>query len=210
MKKLKFDSEDDLLWYHVNKLRDQFRICCFVEHPTSPVMWAHYAGNHTGVCLDYDLSPEAHSFVHDADHTNHSTVLRRFLPMTYTDSAIQFDSWIEALSGKEAPFIETGWMGKALLLGKRTDWSYEREWRWLIHRRSEMGFSISEGLPYLKLSRIILGLHTPKNAKPIFRFCCVTEKGRPQSQPCDTILKLVSLVLNLAVICRNPSTEPDP
>src|SRR5262249_27847691 len=35
-------------------LCDQYRIYCLSEKPDVPLLWAHYASSHTGICLEFD------------------------------------------------------------------------------------------------------------------------------------------------------------
>jgi hypothetical protein len=35
-------------------LCNQYRIYCLSEKPNVPLMWGHYAGSHTGICLEFD------------------------------------------------------------------------------------------------------------------------------------------------------------
>jgi hypothetical protein len=39
-------------WYYFE--RNEFFISCFSRNPDQPLMWAHYANKHTGICLIYD------------------------------------------------------------------------------------------------------------------------------------------------------------
>ncbi len=39
-------------WYNLK--RNQFGITCFSDTPKEPLMWAHYADKHTGICLVFD------------------------------------------------------------------------------------------------------------------------------------------------------------
>ncbi|WP_342710086.1 DUF2971 domain-containing protein [Bradyrhizobium sp. B124] len=43
-------------------------LCCFTELNNSPGMSWHYANNHTGVCLEFDASPD---------------LIRKAVPITY-------------------------------------------------------------------------------------------------------------------------------
>ena len=43
---------------HVDHIERSTGIICMGKHWHSPLMWAHYAGNHTGVCLGFDVPDE--------------------------------------------------------------------------------------------------------------------------------------------------------
>lgn len=36
---------------------ERFRVSCFTESPYSMLMWAHYANNHEGFCIEYEIPP---------------------------------------------------------------------------------------------------------------------------------------------------------
>lgn len=40
----------------MHALRDLVYIKSFSEQPNDPLMWAHYAANSSGICVEYDLS----------------------------------------------------------------------------------------------------------------------------------------------------------
>jgi hypothetical protein len=48
----------DGLAYTVKRMYEtvcnQYRIYCLAEKPDVPLMWAHYSGSHTGICLEFD------------------------------------------------------------------------------------------------------------------------------------------------------------
>lgn len=77
------------------------RICCFTEDGNNPLMWSHYAENHTGVCVKFKPSndPELESAL---------------LPVKYSDKLVK----IKQLSD----------FSKSLLT-KLKVWSIEKEWR---------------------------------------------------------------------------------
>lgn len=76
-------------------------VCCFTTDPLNELMWAHYADNNKGVCLEFDLtkSPDLHEKIN---------------PVRYNDTFPEINSMDEV---PEA------------LLTKRTAWSTEKEWR---------------------------------------------------------------------------------
>ena len=50
--KSSINEEIDKQLYNMKK---KFRVACFTENNTSPLMWAHYSDSHMGFCLEYDL-----------------------------------------------------------------------------------------------------------------------------------------------------------
>jgi hypothetical protein len=96
--------------------RSHCKVCCFNQEPTSMLMWGHYADNHRGFCIEYDLEgPKAAQF-------------RRILyPIVYSDEPYNLTPWAETLvNGSDAFNAEGPILG---LIHKFKDWEYEREWR---------------------------------------------------------------------------------
>lgn len=104
----------------------------------SPLMWAHYAKNHTGVCLGIDVSPG------------------RALQVNYEPERLRlvFDA-TQLETAQDAQLINT------LVATKFKAWEYEREWRVLERLKNP---DEKTGLHYLSLSpdfelrEIILGV----------------------------------------------------
>ncbi len=83
----------------------RFGVFCTSEVDDSIPMWAHYAGNHTGVCIQYDTK-----YLRNA-------VAKRIGQVVYSPH-------LPARSFFGRPLDDR------LLLTKADSWSYEREWRW--------------------------------------------------------------------------------
>lgn len=81
-------------------------VACFGTEYTDLLMWAHYAANHTGLCLSFDTSYKLFSSVREVRYT----VDR---PHVSSVSFIQEDEELV----------------KSVLLHKSPHWAYEKEWR---------------------------------------------------------------------------------
>jgi hypothetical protein len=107
--------------------RAAIRISSFTERPDSLLMWSHYAGGHTGLCVEYDLSKNS------GDEFS-----RSFYPVIYRDSFPEASEWIQYLDGTFRSFLFLVYAATI----KSPEWSYEREWRsisspadvWLTNR----------------------------------------------------------------------------
>jgi hypothetical protein len=87
-------------------LCNRYRIYCLSEKPDVPLLWAHYAGSHTGICLEFD-----------ARRAPFATAKK----IKYVSAYPAFD----AVTGSyEILFI------------KSADWSYEAEWRLIAEERA--------------------------------------------------------------------------
>lgn len=91
-------------------LRGQLGVCCMSASGTSVPMWAHYAAQHTGFCVELDPSTWAEQVVRD-----------HLFPVIYDRDPPNF------------PYLHfrPHYAGAAALLAmwKSPDWSYEQEWR---------------------------------------------------------------------------------
>lgn len=81
-------------------------VACFGTEYTDLLMWAHYAANHTGLCLAFDSSYAPFSAVRAVHYTAER-------PQISSVSFVQEDEQLV----------------KSVLLHKSPHWAYEKEWR---------------------------------------------------------------------------------
>jgi hypothetical protein len=98
---------------HYAAISDQYRVYCLTERPDSPLMWAHYASSHTGICLEFD--------------TRKAPFTEAFPPFTGGLLKVKYRSTYPAYD------IVSG--GYPALFTKSEDWSYEAEWRLIAEER---------------------------------------------------------------------------
>lgn len=91
-------------------LRTRMGITCLSETDDSLLMWAHYANNHSGICVEYELL-EFNSQLHFSP-----------VPIVYTDERVCIHTLETLAMDIQGLFIES-------LTSKSPEWSYEREWR---------------------------------------------------------------------------------
>jgi hypothetical protein len=126
------------------------KACSFSERNDSILMWSHYADNHKGFCVEYDLStvPVDHQFCSTLFPIIYSNALYNSTPLIV--------DWIEQARDNWNPFFP--------LLGfihKAEDWRYEKEWRLLfVTPNSEPNHAWTAPTP----SRIFLGACMKDNA----------------------------------------------
>jgi len=120
-------------------------LLCFSDNWRSPVMWAHYAEKHYGVCLGFDV----------ASDVNDPTVRQ----VEYNPERVTFMLDHEkALFGIDQNFVHT------LLYTKAQEWAYEREWRVIANledKDERTGFYYVDFGPQLMLREVILGCRNP-------------------------------------------------
>jgi Protein of unknown function (DUF2971) len=148
----KFDSRvKRRAWdYLVNSFSKTFGIICFSEKWTNPVLWSHYADQHRGLCLGFDI-PD-------------TIPLQR---VTYTDQlvdAVLYDTWSR---DQKREFVKSAYTTKF------TDWSYEAEYRAFCHLADPDPFCGLYFLNFgeeLRLRQIVFGSRFQGDA-PYIRDC---------------------------------------
>ena len=91
-------------------INDKYGLHCFSKDWKSPLLWSHYADNHRGICLVFDV-PET-----------------RLVEIEYKaerlvdNDGLQEDSTLISDTDHEQ-----------LLKTKFEQWQYEEEWRWIIN-----------------------------------------------------------------------------
>ena len=128
--------------------RDYFSrkgVHCFSDNWRSPVMWAHYAEKHHGICLGFDIPDD------DSDPLVRAVQYRTGRAQITLDPA-------KELLGLTQEFIHM------LIYTKAKEWEYEREWRIIanLHHQDEAtGFYFVNFGPQLILREVILGCRNP-------------------------------------------------
>ncbi len=129
-------------------LRKKLGICCFTEIRDNILMWAHYAKQHTGFCLEFNVDNEF--FV------PHARAIK-----------VEYEVILPVLNVLQLDNYPKGELGEKLLI-KANDWRYEQEWRIVDHKK---GPGI-QNFPEDALSGVILGCRiSEENKENIFRWC---------------------------------------
>lgn len=111
---------------------------CFSEEPASMLMWSHYADNHQGMVLEYEFD--------NLDLEKHRDVFMGLNPVIYTDDLLNLEEYKDVREKISIPTLAA--------ISKSKEWSYEKEWRLIIHQESnERGIVVK----VIKPSCIILG-----------------------------------------------------
>jgi hypothetical protein len=110
---------------------------CFGASWASPVMWAHYAEKHSGMCLGFDVEDQL------------------LTKIEYTDGRIQVP-----FGAHLAKFGLSANLLTKIRKTKATDWSYEREYRVeapLTIPDPHTGYYYTDFEPQLQLREVVLG-----------------------------------------------------
>jgi hypothetical protein len=111
-------------------------ILSFTTNPRSILMWAQYANNHTGICLECDIPEDT----------------RSLKKVCYTDQQPQF-AIHEAMNERHGRLID-------LFYTKSKHWKHEDEWR-MVGREG----NVSKEIPGAVINRIIYGINTSNETK---------------------------------------------
>jgi len=112
---------------------------CTSDNWESPVMWAHYARKHYGVCFGFDV-PDDQDLIHK---------------MLYTPERLQYELDRAAERGGVTPEVVL-----EMFLTKGKAWEYENEYRLtadLKEQDPDTGFYFVDFGPGLQLREIVLG-----------------------------------------------------
>ena len=104
----------------IQQMIAQFRVSCFSMSSDNTLMWAHYASNHQGFCLEFsypDNQPNLFMYLSKINYTSQYPVLTMpVFDITDPDNEKQFEA-----------------MATTLLLTKQDVWSYEEEYRIILN-----------------------------------------------------------------------------
>jgi hypothetical protein len=104
----------------IKKIQENMKVCSFCESPNQLLMWSHYADNHRGFCIEYNIS-----------RWLPNDVRKRILcPVIYQKDF--FDSTDHLLSQMEKGAFNILY---PIISGstKSVDWEYEKEWRFIFN-----------------------------------------------------------------------------
>ncbi len=119
----------------------------FSDNWKSPLMWGHYAKNHTGVCLGIEVPDQRPMKVSYEPHR-----LQVLLEMSPLEAAVDEE------------------VIKQVVTTKFKDWEYEREWRYiekLANKDEETGLYYVDFSPDFELREIIAGARCERSLEDI-------------------------------------------
>ena len=144
-------------------MRSTMGVSCLSEIDDSLLMWAHYASNHRGMCVEYDL-------MQVNKQLNFTPV-----PIIYSKERVCLNVLNPDTAGNDsvALFLRS-------ITSKSEEWSYEREWR-IIRDEAACGTSWSPEkkgalLDMIRPSSITLGCAVEEDFEQSVRAYCEVEK----------------------------------
>jgi hypothetical protein len=136
-------------------ISDNYRIICFSQSCESPLMWAHYADNHKGVCLKFEVHED------DCSDITYPESMGEFVEDKLKNRSLAFKLAVLCNCGiTEEEFFK-------ILTTKFSEWSYEKETRIFIPLNDIE--KLDNGLEYrnfderIQLKQVILGINNQTN-----------------------------------------------
>lgn len=140
-------------------LRTRMGIACLSEEDDSLLMWAHYANNHRGLCVEYELM----GINRELGFTP--------VPVIYSENRACFRSLDQETLERDvqAVFIES-------ITSKSPEWCYEKEWR-IIRDNASCGDQWDTDkkgalLPMIRPTSVALGCEASAEFKKSVREYC--------------------------------------
>jgi hypothetical protein len=88
-------------------------ICCFSSTYANPLLWSHYADQHNGLCVGYNLDREPKPILQKVEYGGSRTVKTSLIAKAYLDNNKTAQENLD----------------HNILLRKAPAWRYEKEWR---------------------------------------------------------------------------------
>ncbi len=108
-------TEDIVQKHVVEGMREDVYVFCFSEVWNSLLMWAHYANNYNGYCIEYDMKQVRDMITYD------------LFPVLYEKEYIDITDRLISINTNT---------GLVCNLVKAEDWKYEREWRIVKYKKN--------------------------------------------------------------------------
>lgn len=178
-------------WYE--RTRDSFHpAVCMSSNCSSLLMWGHYADSHKGVCLVFRFKSLLDI---EKDYI--------FFPVIYSKDRLKFKNYI--VKNPNGNLLASEKLIKDLLSIKPLDWSYEREFRFLL----DEGLEYENGSFYTtslsrKLYGVILGAHCAMSTRQAEAICrSIRYKGEKKDKPSKlTIVRARISEKEHMIICK--------
>lgn len=117
--------------YAMRIINKKYGIYCLTTDPSNVLMWSHYAHNHQGICLEFDIS-------------EYLFLTCRLFEVNYKDNRREVLKPFQEFTTKSF---------EACLLKKAKSWEYEKEWRLIFSNKCHEKLSIPPAL----IKKVILG-----------------------------------------------------
>ncbi len=137
------------------------KVACFCENDRSPLMWAHYANSHQGVCLEFHLnkSDRDNDLIWGKVEYVGPNMKKKIRPeLNFVNLWKHYFATQDVFVNSNANIRR---VTNAFVLSKSEDWAYEKEWRIFQTWKPAGYFTV----PRYRLGAVILGLRTPSDVE---------------------------------------------
>ncbi|MCR5809724.1 MAG: DUF2971 domain-containing protein [Clostridiales bacterium] len=143
------------------QLKDTFRTACFTTTPYSQLMWALYANNHRGFCIEYTVLP---------NDPQYQQVYLNLFPVVYCKTRPDMTKRIVDYQDKY-PTEENLWdIYLHGALRKSIDWAYQNEWRLILPMGKAEGTDYN--MQFFPITKVFLGNRMQsRDRNRIIRIC---------------------------------------
>lgn len=120
--------------YFINQMNSHTRICCFAnpdeKHQSMP-MWAYYANNHRGFCVEYEITDEQKEFIYPVSYNPIRVKGNTIIGNLIIGICNMLSSGMNGLemSGKLSAYNHLAYLS---LTCKHSSWRHENEFRALV------------------------------------------------------------------------------
>ncbi len=160
-------------------VRSVAKLCSFSRVGDSILMWSHYANQHRGFCVEYEVA----SF--DAG----DAFLKNLYPVIYSEELFDLTPWAEKLVSGQREELTTVFplLG---VLQKFDGWSYEREWRYVRFQEKPTP-DCNRSMP--RPTRVLLGAKAlPETINDLTEICKAKQIPLWQMRMADDKYELVA------------------
>ncbi len=168
----------DLNCFDLKQLDDLAYMVCMSETKQSTLMWSHYADNHKGICVEFDLKRLKEDPCGIISHIFPIVYRDERFPMRNIESLIDSHKLLRRAIEDEEDYSGDEALDDILplFLIKSRDWEYEKEWRILFSKKQM--YDINEktlyagNLSFKCISAIYLGYRIDSEVeKNIIEIC---------------------------------------
>jgi Protein of unknown function (DUF2971) len=182
-----------------NILNSDFRILCFSADYSEPLMWSHYAYNHTGVSLIFNLK----ILQEDLNKTLKDNLI--YSEITYTNDLPSLN-WFDAVLNLSKDRKD---YAKSYITKKITNWSYEQEYRIITNKKDgivEYSYGALTGIVFgmntkvKDMVELILEIFKLKNSENFdfykAYYCKTSNRIKAKKIELEALIKLITLPMN--------------
>lgn len=131
-KKLKEKKEIEQINRFYSEIKDFFRFTCLTDtNEQNMPMWAYYANNHTGYCIEYEFDVEQLSYIYptlyEDRRINANPIIMGYMQSLY--HSMKNKETVETLSSDTALFQE---LFITTFFSKHKSWGHEKEYRIIV------------------------------------------------------------------------------